>query len=86
MVAIDAEKWPEEATQPITADDTEFCIKCNKNWMISLKTQGITFRLAYHSKSNLYCEMKEQVLKVEQQSYCGERRRKSFTRKINFQC
>ena len=35
-------KWPEEATQPITADDTEF-VSSATNWMISLKIQEKTF-------------------------------------------
>ena len=35
-------KWPEEATQLIKADDTEFVSSATK-LMISLKTQGITF-------------------------------------------
>ncbi len=59
-------KWPEEVTQPITADDTGNLYQVQQNWMISLKIQEASIP-AEATQSNLH-RRRRTVLKVEQQS------------------
>ncbi|RCF99619.1 hypothetical protein B1148_00400, partial [Enterococcus faecium] len=58
-------KWPEEATQPITADDTEFVSSATKLDDI-IENPGENIPAGYHKV--IFTKGKEQVLKVEQRS------------------